>query len=100
MSAVTVCSARPCLETTALPLLGTVLNHIAKSRDQRDQAPRFSPERALSKLAIHRRDLILEAIARSAAELLRADSPMESIGTVLEQIGTATGVERVHVLAV
>ena len=57
-------------------------------------------DRSLSLLALHRRDIILEAIAASAKELLRSNDVTRSIPKVLETIGHATGVERVHLLVV
>jgi diguanylate cyclase (GGDEF)-like protein/PAS domain S-box-containing protein len=60
-------------------------------------------ERLAGSLAIleaHRRDVILEAIARSAEELLRTSDMMRSIPKVLEHIGHAADVDRVHLLAV
>ena len=55
---------------------------------------------SLSILALHRRDTILEAIAKSAQELLRSSDVKRSIPRVLELIGCATNVERVHILVV
>ena len=51
-------------------------------------------------LEAHRRDILLEAIARSAKELLRTSDMTRSIPKVLEHIGHATNVDRVHMLAV
>ena len=49
-------------------------------------------------LAIGRRDVMLEAIAACAQELLRTRDVTSSIAKVLELIGVATDVERVHML--
>lgn len=54
----------------------------------------------LSALALYRRDVILEAVAKSAQELLRAGNVTDSIPTILERIGTVANVERVHLLMV
>jgi diguanylate cyclase (GGDEF)-like protein/PAS domain S-box-containing protein len=51
-------------------------------------------------LALHRRDVILEAIARSAEELLRADELERAVPPVLERIGIASQATRVHLLTV
>jgi diguanylate cyclase (GGDEF)-like protein/PAS domain S-box-containing protein len=55
---------------------------------------------SLAMLEAHRRDILLEAIARSAKELLRTSDMTRSIPKVLEQIGHATNADRVHLLAV
>ena len=47
---------------------------------------------------MHRRDAILEAIAKSARVLLHSSDVMRSIPKVLEYIGGATDVQRVHLL--
>ncbi len=59
-----------------------------------------SLDRSLSMLALHLRDTILGAIAKSAQELLRTSDVKRSIPIVLELIGRATNVERVHMLVV
>jgi len=56
--------------------------------------------RAYAELATARRDAILEAIARSARELLRSSDMARSMPAVLELIGTAAEVERVHLFGV
>ena len=74
----------------------------------KNAAPSAQPEptdrevldRSLSILELHRRDSILEAIAKSAQELLRSSDVARSIPKVLEVIGRATNVERVHMLVV
>ena len=55
---------------------------------------------SLTMLEAHRRDILLEAIARSAKELLRTSDMTRSIPKVLEQIGHAANVDRVHLLSV
>ena len=55
---------------------------------------------ALAVLAAHRRDAILEAVAMSAKELLRSSNLEQSLPKVIEQIGQATGVDRVHILKI
>ena len=55
---------------------------------------------ALAILAAHRRDVILEAVAMSAKELLRSSNLEQSLPKVIEQIGHATGVDRVHILKI
>ena len=60
-------------------------------------------ERLAGSLAIleaHRRDILLEAIAKSAQELLRTGDLARSVPKVLEQIGHSTNVDRVHMLAI
>ena len=55
---------------------------------------------ALAVLATHRRDVILEAVAMSAKELLRSSSLEQSLPKVIERIGISTGVDRVHILKI
>ena len=55
---------------------------------------------ALAVLAAHRRDAILEAVAMSAKELLRSANLEQSLPKVIERIGQATGVDRVHILKI
>jgi diguanylate cyclase (GGDEF)-like protein/PAS domain S-box-containing protein len=55
---------------------------------------------ALAILAAHRRDAILEAVAMSAKELLRSSDLQQSLPKVIERIGQATGVDRVHILKI
>ncbi|MGA3311254.1 MAG: GAF domain-containing protein, partial [Xanthobacteraceae bacterium] len=55
---------------------------------------------ALAVLAAHRRDAILEAVAMSAKELLRSFDLQQSLPKVIERIGQATGVDRVHILKI
>ena len=55
---------------------------------------------ALAILAAHRRDAILEAVAMSAKELLRSSNLEQSLPKVIECIGRATGVDRVHILKI
>ena len=55
---------------------------------------------ALATLAAHRRDVILEAVAVSARELLRSSDLSQSLPKVLEQIGLATGVDHAHLFEI
>ena len=55
---------------------------------------------ALAVLAAYRRDAILEAVAMSAKELLRSSNLEQSLPKVIEQIGQATGVDRVHIIMI
>jgi diguanylate cyclase (GGDEF)-like protein/PAS domain S-box-containing protein len=55
---------------------------------------------ALAILAAHRRDAILEAVAMSAKELLRSSNLEQSLPKVIERIGQATGVDRVHIFKI
>src|SRR5450759_3013853 len=55
---------------------------------------------ALAILAAHRRDAALEAVAMSAKELLRSSDLQQSLPKVIEQIGHATGVDRVHIIEI
>jgi GAF domain-containing protein len=60
-------------------------------------------ERLAGSLAIledHRRDILLEAIARSAEELLRTSDMTRSIPKMLEDIGHAANLDRVHLLSI
>ena len=52
------------------------------------------------KSAAHRRDVILEAVAASAKELLRASDLQQSLPRVIKRIGQATGVDRAHIFEV
>jgi diguanylate cyclase (GGDEF)-like protein/PAS domain S-box-containing protein len=52
------------------------------------------------KSAAQRRDVILEAVAASAKELLRASDLQQSLPTVIQRIGQATGVDRAHIFEV
>ena len=55
-------------------------------------------ENSLVALAAHRRDTILEAIAMSAKELLRSSNLDASLPKVIERVGQAAGVDRLHIL--
>jgi diguanylate cyclase (GGDEF)-like protein/PAS domain S-box-containing protein len=57
-------------------------------------------ERSVAALASYRRDVILEAVAASAKELLRSHDLTQSLPKVIEQIGKAAGVDRVHLLQI
>ncbi len=52
------------------------------------------------KSAAHRRDAILQAVALSAEELLRSSDLQQSLPRVVERLGRATGVDRVHIFEV
>jgi diguanylate cyclase (GGDEF)-like protein/PAS domain S-box-containing protein len=70
-------------------------------RHAQDQHQDNSALRALlSTLAIYRRDVILEAVARSAEELLRANDVLTAIPRLLEHVASAVDVERAHLLVV
>jgi diguanylate cyclase (GGDEF)-like protein/PAS domain S-box-containing protein len=71
-----------------------------KTQHQSEASDRERQANSLATLETHRRDLLLEAIARSAKELLRASDLTRSIPKVLEHIGLATSVGRVHMLEV
>ena len=46
------------------------------------------------------RDVILETVAASAKELLRASDLQQSLPRVIERLGQATGVDRAHIFEV
>jgi diguanylate cyclase (GGDEF)-like protein/PAS domain S-box-containing protein len=71
--------------------------HNAKRRSTHRAIEPETPE-AFAALYAFRRDAILEAIAKSAELLLRANNLRESISDVIEEIGRATAVDRVHLL--
>ena len=48
----------------------------------------------------HRHEAILEAVAISARDLLRSSSLQESLPNVIERLGQATGVDRVHMIEI
>ncbi len=56
------------------------------------------PHRSPVALAAHRRDAILEAIAESAKELLRSSDLNASLPKVIERVGEAAHVDRLHIL--
>ena len=56
--------------------------------------------RPLEVLATVRRDAILQAIAISAEELLRSSDLGASLGKVVEQVGQAAAVDRLHILEI
>ena len=68
-----------------------------KARPEADEQTR-GLQHALDALAAYRRDAILEAVAISAKELLRSTNLEQSLPKVIEGIGLATGVDRVHIL--
>jgi diguanylate cyclase (GGDEF)-like protein/PAS domain S-box-containing protein len=55
---------------------------------------------ALAILSARRRDAILEAVAMSATELLRSSDLPQSLPKVIEHIGVATGIDRVHIIEI
>ena len=55
---------------------------------------------SLALLEVRQRDILLEAIARCANELLRTSDLTRSIPKMLEDIGHAANVDRVHLLSV
>jgi diguanylate cyclase (GGDEF)-like protein/PAS domain S-box-containing protein len=63
----------------------------------KSQSPLEGP---LAALAAYRRDVILEAVATSAKELLRSHDLRRSLVNVLENVGKATGADRVHILEI
>src|SRR5674476_586823 len=63
----------------------------------RDREPRAE---SLAMLDAHQRDILLEAIARSAQELLRTSDMTRSIPKMLEDIGHAADLDRVHLLSI
>jgi len=56
-------------------------------------------ERKASEEALHQRDAILEAVAFAAEQLLSASDWEQTIDAVLRQLGAATGVSRVAIVA-
>lgn len=75
---------------------------MAQSAKRRVTHRATEPETAdpLAALYAQRRDALLEAIAKSAEKLLRTDDVRQSVSAVIEEIGHATAVDRVHLLAV
>ena len=75
---------------------------MAQSSKLRAQSGPIKQKRRLNEtlaaLVAHRRDAILEAVAASAKELLRSANTEQSLSKVIECIGQATGVDRVHIL--
>ena len=55
---------------------------------------------ALAALDTHRRDRLLEAVAITARDLLNSSDLNVSLPKVVERIGAATGVDRVHIFLV
>ena len=51
-------------------------------------------------VSARRQDAILEAVASSAKELLRSSDLQQSLPTVMERLGQATGVDRVHIIEI
>ena len=75
---------------------------IKRQNKPAQHTPQFreTPDNLLLPLAMYRRDVLLEAIAKSAQELLHTNDVISSIPRVLEHIGCATNVQRVHLLVV
>jgi diguanylate cyclase (GGDEF)-like protein/PAS domain S-box-containing protein len=82
------------------PPSGDILVQKLKIRARSAAPDRERLAESIAMLEAHRRDILLEAIARSAKELLRTSDMTRSIPKVLEHIGHATNVDRVHLLAV
>ena len=57
-------------------------------------------ERSVAALAANRRDTLLAAVAASAGELLRSHDLDGAWAKILERIGRAAGVDRVHIIEV
>jgi diguanylate cyclase (GGDEF)-like protein/PAS domain S-box-containing protein len=51
-------------------------------------------------VSAHRHEAILEAVAVSAKELLRSSDLQQSLPRVIEWLGQATGVDRVHIIEI
>ena len=56
--------------------------------------------KSLATLALHRRDSFLDAVALSATELLHTPDLQQSLPQVVERIGRAIDVDRVHIFEV
>lgn len=72
---------------------------MAQRLDKRPEAEQGS-EDSLAVLVALRRDAILEAIAYSASVLLHSTDLRTSLQTIVERLGRATGVDRVHIFEV
>jgi diguanylate cyclase (GGDEF)-like protein/PAS domain S-box-containing protein len=80
---------------------GAAMTRQRKSQVQPESVEETSKlDDALAILAAHRRDAILEAVAMSAKELLRSSNLEQSLPKVIERIGQATGVDRVHIFKI
>lgn len=84
----------------AFPPSGDILVQKLKIRSRPAASDRQRLADSLAMLEAHGHDILLEAIARSAKELLRTSDMTRSIPKVLEHIGHATNVDRVHMLEV
>lgn len=62
-------------------------------QQERDRLDQRIGERTLQ---VHKRELILEAVAFSSAELLQSDDWRETISIILAKLGEATGASRVY----
>jgi diguanylate cyclase (GGDEF)-like protein/PAS domain S-box-containing protein len=71
-----------------------------KTHRLRRQQEHTSIEHSLEVLAVHRRDIILQAIAESAAALMHSADLTHSLPKVIERIGQATAVDRVHIFQI
>ena len=69
-------------------------------RARATQDPSQNLTGALAVLDLLRRDRLLEAVAIAARELLRTSDLEAALPKVIEQIGQATGVDRVHLFLV
>src|SRR5674476_1636411 len=82
------------------PPFGDILVQKLKIRARsaaRDREPRAE---SLATLEVFQRDTLLEAIARSAEELLLTSDMTRSIPKMLEDIGHAANLDRVHLLSI
>lgn len=77
-----------------------VVSSKAKARPEPPPSDQQRLEQPLAVLALHRRDVILDAVAVSAKELLRSSDLQTSLPKVIAQLGQATGVDRAHIFAV
>lgn len=73
---------------------------VGKAKPQLWQSGEKRFAHSLGALARLRRDAILEAIAVSAKELLRSSDLGASLPKVVEQVGQAAGVDRLHILEI
>jgi diguanylate cyclase (GGDEF)-like protein/PAS domain S-box-containing protein len=75
-------------------------------RDEREWKPaEIDTLKTLAELigatvSAHRHEAVLEAVAMSAKELLRSSDLQQSLPKVIEWLGQATGVDRVHIIEI
>ena len=75
-------------------------------RDEREWSPaEIDTLKTLAELigatvSARRHEAILEAVAMSAKELLRSSDLQQSLPKVIERLGQATGVDRVHIIEI